>query len=85
MPEDYDTTPRARLATIDRLRETTLPLFLDPVPGRDALREMFDAAGVPRLKANPLAKRGGGHVYYSVSAVEKLLRSRTLAKDGRGR
>ena len=68
----------ARLATVDRLRETTIRAFLDPVPSRDALRVMFDEAAIPRFKSNPLAKRGGGYVYYSVPAVEKLFRSRTL-------
>jgi hypothetical protein len=68
----------ARLATIDRLRETTIPLFLDPVPSRDALRAQFKAAGIPHIKANPSAKRGGGYVFYSVAAVEKMFRSRTI-------
>jgi hypothetical protein len=57
----------------------TLPLFLAPVPKRDTVRSWLDKAGVPRFKSNPAAKRGGGPCYYSVPAVEKLLRSRTLA------
>jgi hypothetical protein len=61
-----------------RLRETTIAAFLDPVPAPDTLRVWFDEANVPRFKANPTAKRGGGPVWYSVPAVEKLLRSRTL-------
>lgn len=69
--------PQARLATIERLLETVIPAFLDPVPKREALRDWLDAAGVPRFKSNPLAKRGGGPVFYSVSHVEKLLRART--------
>jgi hypothetical protein len=68
----------ARLATIPRLRETTVKVFLDPPPTCRALRDMLDAAGVPRFKPNPSAKRGGGQVYYQVSAVEKLFRSRTF-------
>ena len=72
----------ARLATLARLRETTLPLYLDPVPGRDSLRQMFDAAGIPRFKTNPSAKRGGGFCYYSVSAVEKFLRGTTVGNRG---
>jgi hypothetical protein len=71
-------TITARLATLDRLREITIPLFLDPVPSRDALRAQFEAAGIPRFKSNPLAKRGGGYVFYSVAAVEKLFRNRTI-------
>jgi len=39
---------------------------------------MLEAARVPRFKANPLARRGGGFLYYSVAHVERLLRSRTL-------
>lgn len=68
----------ARLATIDQLAKDILPNFIAPVPSRDALRALFDSANIPRFKANPLAKRGGGFCYYSVSAVEKLFRSRTL-------
>ena len=72
----YENT--ARLATLDRLRETTIRQFLDPVPSRETLRAQFDAANIPRFKSNPLAKRGGGPVFYSVSAVEKFLRGRML-------
>ena len=68
----------ARLATLDQLIETKLPLFLDPVPSRETLRNWFDAAGIPRFKANPSALRGGGPCFYSVAAVEKFLRARTL-------
>lgn len=63
----------ARLASLDELIENTLPNFLSPVPGRDTLRTWFERASIPRLKANPTATRGGGKVFYSVSAVEKLL------------
>ncbi len=68
----------ARLATLDQLQREILPNFLAPVPSRDALRALFDSARIPRFKTNPLAKRGGGYVYYSVAAVEKLIRSRTM-------
>lgn len=68
----------ARLATLDELLLTTIPAFLSPVPCRETLRAWFDEAKIPRFKANPLAKRGGGPVYYSVAHVEKLLRSRTF-------
>ena len=70
----------ARLATMAQLRETVLPNFLDPVPSVDTLRIWFDATKVPRFKSNPTAKRGGGPCFYSVAAVEKFLRSRTLAR-----
>jgi hypothetical protein len=70
------TTQTARLATLDRLREKTLPNFIDPIPSDEALRSLFDKENIPRFKANPTAKRGGGPVFYSVAAVEKLFRSR---------
>lgn len=65
----------ARLASLDELRENILPNFLSPVPSRDTLRNWF--ANLPKFKANPAAKRGGGPVFYSVAAVEKFLRTRT--------
>lgn len=68
----------ARLATIDVLRKTTLAAFLDPVPPRHTIREWFKAARIPVFKQNPLAKKGGGACYYSVSAVEKFLRARLI-------
>jgi hypothetical protein len=70
--------PSARLASLAGLLETTIPAFLHPVPSRETLRDWFDQARIPRFKANPTAKRGGGTVFYSVSAVEKFLQSRTL-------
>jgi hypothetical protein len=68
----------ARAATLDELLKTVVPLFITPAPSRDTLRVWLDNAGVSRFKANPCAKRGGGPVYYSVSAVEKLFRNRTM-------
>ena len=68
----------ARLATLDVLLQTTIPVFLCPPRSRETLRDWFDPARIPRFKANPIARRGGGPVYYSVAAVENLLRSRTL-------
>ena len=68
----------ARLATLDELLKTVIPAYLTPSPGRETLRDWFDQARIPRFKANPTAKRGGGPVFYSVSAVEEFLHSRTL-------
>jgi hypothetical protein len=68
----------ARLATLDQLLQTIIPAYLAPTPSHETLRAWFDQARIPRFKANPAAKRGGGPVFYSVSAVEKLLQSRTL-------
>ena len=68
----------ARLASLEGLLQTTIPAFLHPVPSRETLRDWFDKARIPRFKSNPTAKRGGGTVFYSVSAVEKFLLNRTL-------
>jgi hypothetical protein len=76
MQKKFNST--ARLASLDGLLETIIPGFLNPTPSRETLREWFDAARIPRFKANPTAKRGGGPVYYSVAAVEKFLQTRTL-------
>jgi hypothetical protein len=67
-----------RLATLDELLKSIIPVFLSPVPSRHTLRLWLDAAKVPRFKSNPLAKRGGGPCYYQVAAVEKFLRSRMV-------
>jgi hypothetical protein len=69
---------KARLATLDELLENVIPAFLSPVPCRETLRAWFDEARIPRFKTNPMAKRGGGPVFYSVCHVEKFLRSRTM-------
>ena len=68
----------ARLATLDQLLQTIIPAHLAPPPCRETLRDWFDEARIPRFKTNPAAKRGGGPVFYSVAAVEKFLRNRTL-------
>ena len=70
--------PTARLASLDGLLETVIPAYLNPTPSRETLRDWFDMARIPRFKANPAAKRGGGQVFYSVAAVEKFLQTRTL-------
>ena len=68
----------ARMATLEQLEKTIVPAFLNPPPSRDTLRDWFDTARIPRFKNNPSARRGGGPVYYQVSAVEKYLQGRTL-------
>jgi hypothetical protein len=73
-----DLNQTARLATLDQLIQFTLPNFISPIPSRETLRSWFDKAKIPRFKANPTARRGGGPVFYSVAAVERFLRSRTL-------
>jgi hypothetical protein len=75
-----NTPNNARLATLDQLKKSTLPVFISPTPTDETIRAMFDAAKVPRFKANPLAKRGGGTVYYSVPHVERLFREKTMIK-----
>jgi hypothetical protein len=76
--ETVATNQTARLANLDELLEKTVPVFLSPVPSRDTLRNWLDGANIPRFKANPAARKGGGCVYYSVPAVEKFFRSRTM-------
>jgi hypothetical protein len=71
-------TPSARLATLELLAKTLIPAYLDPPPSHETLRDWFDTARIPRFKANPTARRGGGPVFYSVAAVEKFLETRTL-------
>lgn len=68
----------ARLATLDQLVKTLIPAYLTPIPSHETLRDWFDTARIPRFKANPTARRGGGPVFYSVAAVEKFLQTRTL-------
>jgi hypothetical protein len=68
----------AHWATLNQLIKTVLPVFLSPVPCRDTLREWFEEAEIPRFKANPAARRGGGPNYYSVAAVETFFRSHTI-------
>jgi hypothetical protein len=79
MNTEITSSPTARLATLDQLRQTTIRAFIDPVPSRVILRAWFKS--LPKFKANPVAKRGGGPVYYSVAAVEKFFRSRMTGKD----
>jgi hypothetical protein len=71
-------TQHTRLASLAKIREEIVPLYLDPAPDADTLRDWFDAAKIPRFKSNPTAKRGGGTVYYSVPHVEKFFRNRVL-------
>jgi len=75
----HTTTSTARVATMGQIRSNVVAAYMDPPPSVETLRRWFDDSRIPRMKANPSAKRGGGPVYYSVPAVEKLLRARTLA------
>jgi hypothetical protein len=71
--------PHARLATLEQLLQSTIPALLSPPPSRHTLRAWFDRARVPRFKTNPSAIRGGGPVFYSIPAVERLIQSRVLS------
>lgn len=66
----------ARLATMPELLATIIPAYLDPPPPVRRLRRWFRP--LPKFKANPTAKRGGGEVFYYVAAVEKFLKARTF-------
>ncbi|MGE3310603.1 MAG: hypothetical protein AB7O66_11575 [Limisphaerales bacterium] len=73
-PKEHPQRPRARLATIQELQRTLIANYLEPVPSVKTLRRWFDEAGIPRLKANPDAVRGGGTAWWHVAAVERLIR-----------
>ena len=73
-----------RFSALGELRKNMIPNFFSPVPSMETLRDWFDRASIPRFKANPAAKRGGGQVYYNVSAVEKFLTKHTMGKVYRG-
>lgn len=70
--------PSARLGTLDELIASVFPNFIVPVPSKETLRAWLDRENTPRFKANPMAIRGGGPVFYSISHVEDFLRKRTL-------
>jgi hypothetical protein len=75
MIDNASSSIRARAATLGELRKNVIPLYIAPIPCNGTLRAWFDRDKVPRFKAGVSAKRGGGPVFYSVAAVEKLLRS----------
>lgn len=68
-----------RLASMQELRSTFLPNFFSPVPPAETLRDWF--AHLPQFKANPVAKRGGGRIFYSIPAVERFIRSRIISNE----
>lgn len=69
--------PRPRLASLDEIITTVLPAYISPIPKRRTVKAWLDGAGVSRFKLNPGAVRGGGVVFYSIAAVEKLFLTRT--------
>lgn len=71
-------SPTIRTATLAVIYRDYLPHLIQPVPHIETVRDWLDGANIPRFKANPLAKRGGGPCYYSMSHVEKFFRNRTL-------
>ncbi len=77
MKNKTDSVPQnARCASLDQLLDTVVAAYLSPLPRRPVLRKWLRDAGVPQFKTNPLAKKGGGACYYSVSHVEKFFASR---------
>ena len=69
--------PRPRLASLDEIIATVLPAYISPVPKRRTVKAWLDSAGIVRFKMNPGAIRGGGLVFYSITAVERLFANRT--------
>jgi hypothetical protein len=74
MGKENEAMPKARFATIPTLIATIVVHHLNPPPKPATFRIWLERAGVPKIKANPTAIRGGGPAYYSVPHVEKLLR-----------
>lgn len=74
--EKNGNAPKARLATLDTLLETTIPAFLDPPPCKPTLRKWFRQARVRSFKPSASAKRGGGEIYYCQQDVERLFTNR---------
>lgn len=70
------TKPAARAASLEQILSEVVPLYLSPAPSKHTLRVWFDAAKIPRFKANVTARRGGGPIFYSVAGVEKFFRQR---------
>jgi hypothetical protein len=78
MENENKSSSNARALTLAVIHREFATQHFQPVPCIETLRSWLDAANIPRFKANPLAKRGGGPCYYSMSHVEKFFRSRTI-------
>lgn len=76
-------TTTARFASLETICEKIIPLFLDPPPKPVSIKRLLDRNRVPRCKANPSARRGGGYCYYHVATVEQLLRRTFTPAPGR--
>lgn len=70
------TPVRARTATADAVLapDGIVPLYMNPPPRKRQFVRMLRMAGIPAIKANPAAKRGGGSRYFHVASVERLFR-----------
>lgn len=64
-----------RLATLARIKSDVLPGYFDELPSDETLRNHFRAAGIPFIKRNRAAKRGGGPVFWEISAIERYLKA----------
>ena len=64
-----------RLATLSKLKSGLLSGYFPDLPCDETLRTRFKAAGVPFIKSNRAAVRGGGTVWWDVAAVERYLKS----------
>ena len=51
--------------------------YMDPIPSPRRFARWLKQAGVPKLKPNPAARRGGGTPYFHVATVERILRQRS--------
>ena len=62
-----------RFATLAVLLREIASLYVAPPPTPRTFRTWLNRNRVPRKKANPMARAGGGEVYYSVPDTIKML------------
>jgi hypothetical protein len=82
MPVSNENVVAARMMTTNELLTRVFPNFISPVPTKRALAEMLHRHRIPFWKSNVAAARGGGPVYWQVSAVERLLRQTVTTTMG---
>jgi len=76
MPPRAATEVLPRMITLREIEELILPQYYRKIPCRRTLLTWLKAARIPKTKANPTAKFGGGITYYHTLAVERWLRQR---------
>lgn len=64
-----------RLATLATLKRDVLPGYFGELPSDETLRHRLRSAGIPFIKTNRAARRGGGAVWWDIAAVDRYLRA----------